>query len=103
MSACAPAGAESSPTECSPLCATSSAGTPSSGRAGPMAKPLAGAPEQVSVTREQPAALSEAENPLTAGLERLPVPATTLVIPPPTPALARPTLPPALYTPAHPG
>jgi glucose-6-phosphate 1-dehydrogenase len=57
----------------------------------------------MSVTREQPATLTEAENPLTAGLERLPVPATTLVIFGATGDLARRKLLPALYNLAHDG
>jgi len=59
--------------------------------------------ERMSVTREQPATLAEAENPLTAGLERLPVPATTLVIFGATGDLARRKLLPALYNLAHDG
>ena len=51
----------------------------------------------MSLTREQPATLTRAENPLTAGLERLPVPATTLVIFGASGDLARRKLLPALY------
>ena len=57
----------------------------------------------MSLTREQPATLTQAENPLTAGLERLPVPATTLVIFGASGDLARRKLLPALYNLAHDG
>jgi glucose-6-phosphate 1-dehydrogenase len=50
-----------------------------------------------------PTAQTEAENPLTAGLERLPVPPTTLVIFGATGDLARRKLLPALYNLAHDG
>src|SRR5439155_15320445 len=107
--ACVPAAAETSPTGCLRPCATSSAGTRSSrpagrvAKAGPVAKLREGGPEQMSLTREQPATLTQAENPLTAGLERLPVPATTLVIFGATGDLARRKLLPALYNLAHDG
>src|SRR5207245_10503827 len=72
-------------------------------KARPVANLLGGAREQMSVTREQPATLTEAENPLTAGLERRPVPSTTLVIFGASGDLARRKLLPALYNLAHDG
>src|SRR5215207_3986231 len=76
------------PTACWRRCATSSAGTRSSARPG--AEPMA-----VQVRTE--------ENPLTEGLERLPVPPTTLVIFGATGDLAHRKLLPALYNLAHEG
>jgi glucose-6-phosphate 1-dehydrogenase len=57
----------------------------------------------VAVTAGQPTPKTEAENPLTAGLERLPVAPTTLVIFGATGDLARRKLLPALYNLAHDG
>jgi len=57
----------------------------------------------VAVLAGQPTAETDAENPLTAGLERLPVAATTLVIFGATGDLARRKLLPALYNLAHEG
>jgi glucose-6-phosphate 1-dehydrogenase len=57
----------------------------------------------VAVLAGQPTAETEAENPLTAGLERLPVAPTTLVIFGATGDLARRKLLPALYNLAHEG
>src|SRR6185295_7495617 len=77
-------------TACWRRCAGSSAATPSSGRA-------AGA-EMVVRTHEE-----ARENPLVEGLERLPVPPTSLVIFGVTGDLARRKLLPALYNLAHEG
>ena len=57
----------------------------------------------MAVLAGQPTAETEAENPLTAGLERLPVAPTTLVIFGATGDLARRKLLPALYNLAHEG
>jgi glucose-6-phosphate 1-dehydrogenase len=57
----------------------------------------------VAVAVGRPTAKPEAENPLTAGLERLPVPPTTLVIFGATGDLAKRKLLPALYNLAHDG
>jgi glucose-6-phosphate 1-dehydrogenase len=57
----------------------------------------------VAVAAGQPTPRTEAENPLTAGLERLPVAPTTLVIFGATGDLARRKLLPALYNLAHDG
>jgi glucose-6-phosphate 1-dehydrogenase len=57
----------------------------------------------VAVTAGRPTGQPEAENPLTAGLERLPVAPTTLVIFGATGDLARRKLLPALYNLAHEG
>jgi glucose-6-phosphate 1-dehydrogenase len=57
----------------------------------------------VAVAAGRPTPQTEAENPLTVGLERLPVPPTTLVIFGATGDLARRKLLPALYNLAHDG
>jgi glucose-6-phosphate 1-dehydrogenase len=57
----------------------------------------------VAVAAGRPTSEPEAENPLTAGLERMPVPPTTLVIFGATGDLARRKLLPALYNLAHEG
>src|SRR6266566_3361938 len=101
------AATASSPTACWRRCATSSAGTPSSPRPGRKArgegKALMGAVATGRSDGAADAVASASPNPLTAGLERLPVAPTTLVIFGATGDLARRKLLPALYNLAHEG
>ena len=89
------AATATSPTACSRRCATSSAAT--------RCRPRDVAPASSRPRRARRRRRTTAENPLTAGLERLPVPPTTLVIFGATGDLARRKLLPALYNLAHEG
>src|SRR2546421_10473041 len=90
MRACARAATATSPTACSPRCATSSGAIPCT-----RPKPASG--HEPAGQLMSAAVAIEPENPLSAGLERLPVAPTTLVIFGATGDLARRKLLPAVY------
>src|SRR2546421_12803814 len=96
MRACARAETATSPTACSPRCATSSGAIPCT-------RPKTAGGREPASQLMSAAVASEPENPLTAGLERLPVAPTTLVIFGATGDLARRKLLPAIYNLAHDG
>src|SRR5271157_2506486 len=107
MPASAPAATATSPIASWRRCATSSAAMPSRAhrrlRPGPHERLKRRRDAEMAIAAEQPETPAQTENPLTAGLERLPVAPTTLVIFGATGDLAKRKLLPALYNLAHEG